>query len=181
MNYLFLATGFEEIEALATVDILRRAGMDMKTMSITDQREVEGTHGVMVAADLALDVDLLARTDGFLILPGGMPGALNLRNCEPLCAALVAHNLKNAPIAAICASPYVLGELGILQGKTATCYPGFEEKLSGAVCKDTLVECSGNVITGKGPAASLDFAFAIVGVVKGQAVVRTLREAMMFD
>ena len=139
-----------------------------------------GAHGIVVLADRVFDADILEPADDFLILPGGMPGALNLRNCEPLCNLLIEHNRRNAPIAAICAAPFVLGELGILQGRKATCYPGFEGKLTGAVVTGNHVECDANVVTANGPAASMDFAFSMVERMKGNAVVNALREAMMF-
>ena len=125
-SYLFLADGFEEIEALATVDILRRAGIDVKTVSIKETLEVEGAHGVKVRADIVYAEMEYAEAE-WLILPGGMPGAANLKAHDKLCSKLLSHNAKGGRIAAICASPgVVLGQLGIMEGRNGVCYPGFE-------------------------------------------------------
>ena len=124
-SYLFLAPGFEEVEALTPVDVMRRAGIDVKTVSVTASRDVEGAHGVTVKADMTFDEADFSDCD-WLVLPGGMPGATNLYECKPLCSLLLKHNAEGGHIAAICASPaVVLGGLGLLDGKEATCYPGF--------------------------------------------------------
>ena len=156
MVYVILAEGFEEIEALTVVDVVRRAGVEVCMVSITSK----GAHGIVVAADVLLPNTDLAASE-FVVLPGGMPGAVNLRKCHVLCEELNKRAEKNLPIAAICAAPFILGELGILKGKKATCYPGFEEKLTGAHATGTMVEKDGNIITGKGPAAAMEFALKI--------------------
>lgn len=121
-SYVFLAPGFEEIEALGTVDALRRGGITVKTVSITDENTVVGAHGIPVVADIKFDE--IDDNPDWLILPGGMPGATNLFNCEPLTNLLIEHHKAGGHIAAICASPgVVLGQLGLLNGETATCYP----------------------------------------------------------
>lgn len=160
MVYVILAEGFEEIEALTVVDVVRRAGVEVYMVSITSEKEVKGAHGIVVAADVLLPNTDLAASE-LVVLPGGMPGAVNLRKCHVLCEELNKRAEKNLPIAAICAAPFILGELGILKGKKATCYPGFEEKLTGAHATGTMVEKDGNIITGKGPAAAMEFALKI--------------------
>lgn len=157
MNYLFLDNGFEEIEALTTVDLLRRAAVDVTTVSITGEPMVMGAHNISVRADrLISDIDF---TDAeMLILPGG---SSHLIDSKPLCELLVKHNKENKMIAAICAAPSVLGQLGILEGKQATCYPGFEKFLGESYVGGLVVE-SKNVITAKGPGLSSDFAFCLI-------------------
>lgn len=160
MNYVFLADGFEEIEALAVVDILRRCGIETKTVSITDSLTVNGTHGVPVTADIKLsDADLDAADA--LILPGGLPGADNLQACDTLNKALLKAFEDGRIVAAICAAPKVLGALGIVNGKKATCYPGVEGQLTGATYLTDSVVRDGNLITSRGPATATAFAFAL--------------------
>ena len=125
MNYIFLDNGFEEIEAITTIDLLRRANIALTTVSVTGAEIVLGAHNIAVKADkLFADVEFVDAE--MLILPGG---ATKLHECKPLCDLLLAHNNEDKLIAAICAAPSVLGRLGILQGKQATCYPGFEAYL----------------------------------------------------
>lgn len=167
--YVFLATGFEEIEAVATVDTLRRGDVFVKTISITGENDVEGAHGIIVKAD-----DLFEKTDfsdaSMLVLPGGMPGTNNLNAHGALKQLLSEFNLQNRPIAAICAAPLVLGGLGILDGKNATCYPGFEAQLGKANYVDAPAVVDGKIITGKGPGFAIDFGLAIVEFLKGKNV-----------
>lgn len=161
-NYVFLADGFEEIEALTTIDVMRRAGMDVTTVSINPELNVIGAHNVAVLADkMITDIDF-GKAD-WLILPGGMPGASNLRACEPLCDALTKHHAQGKMIAAICASPtIILATLGLLNGKDATCYPGMENYDFNVNWKNSMVVAIDNIITGRGPAAASEFALAIV-------------------
>ena len=145
MNYIFLDNGFEEIEAITTIDLLRRANIALTTVSVTGVEMVLGAHNISVKADkLFQDVDFVDAE--MLILPGG---ATNLIERKPLCELLLKHNEQDQPIAAICAAPAVLGQLGILQGKQATCYPGFEHHLGESHVGGLVVE-SKNVITAKG-------------------------------
>ena len=178
-NYVFLAEGFEEIEALTPVDVLRRAGLDVKMVSITDSLEVRGAHGVLVTANVCIaDVDFADAN--WLILPGGMPGAQNLYDCEPLRKALLDHAAKEKNIAAICASPgIVLGQLGILDGKYATCYPGFEKYFPKAIYRKEQVVSLNHIITGNGPAAALKFALAIIAADMGLATADDISSQMM--
>lgn len=180
MIYQFLATGFEDIEALAPLDIVRRAGLDMATVSITGDKVVYSAHGVGVVADMLLD-EIDAGSADMLVLPGGLPGSTNLDECEPLRRIILAHHAAGKPLAAICAAPMVYGHLGILEGVRATCYPGVEEHLHGAVCTDEIVCRDGNIITGRGPGAAMAFGYAIAGYFLGEEAVAPLREGMMYN
>lgn len=178
-SFLFLAQGFEEIEALTVVDVMRRAGMDVKTVSITDDHKVTGAHGVTVVADL-----LFKNTDfsdaEWLITPGGMPGSTNLAAFTPLCDLLSRHAV-NGKIAAICAAPaVVLAPLGILVDRKATCYPGFEEQCSGAEMQSEPVVALDRIITANGPAAATRFALAIVANSMGADVAQEVGSGMLF-
>lgn len=157
MNYIFLDNGFEEIEAITTIDLLRRANIALTTVSITGNELVLGAHHIAVKAD-ALMANVDFSDAEMLILPGG---ATKLHECPALCDLLVAHNEQDKLIAAICAAPSVLGRLGILAGKQATCYPGFESYLGESYIDGLVVE-SKNIITAKGPGLSADFAFCII-------------------
>lgn len=165
MNYLFLDNGFEEIEALTTVDLLRRAQIAVTTVSITGKPMVLGAHSIAVAADCLFD-DVDFSDAEMLILPGG---ASHLEDCQALCDLLLKHNEQNKMIAAICYAPSVLGRLGILEGKQATCYPGFEKYLGESYIGGLVVE-SKNIITAKGPGLSSDFAFCLIEKLKGSEV-----------
>lgn len=176
--YLFLAEGFEEVEALGTVDVLRRAGLPVKTVSVMEQLEVTGSHQVTVKADMLFDEESL-RDAEMLILPGGMPGSLNLSEHEGLRRVILAFFAAGRPMAAICAAPMVYGKLGLLKNKKVTCYPGFEEYLEGAVPTGALVEHDANIITGKGPGATFEFAMAIVAKFCGKAKVAELKQGML--
>ena len=180
-NYVMMADGFEEIEALATVDVLRRAGMEVYTMSITADTRVTGAHGVPVEADLAFDASLLPDAQ-WVILPGGMPGASNLAANEALTRVLVDRNDDGKPIAAICASPSVVfAPLGILDGKDATCYPSMEYEDCDARWMDEMVVTDGNVVTGRGPAAATDFALAIASLTLGDEVAASVADGMLHN
>ena len=176
--YVFLAQGFEEMEALGPVDILRRGGVEVLTVSITDCYEVVGAHGVRVMADRLLG-EIDAEGADLLLLPGGMPGATNLLDCRPLHRLLTTHHQNGKLLGAICAAPMVLGALGLLQGKRATCYPGFEAYLEGAEVTGAMVERDGQIVTAKGPGAAMEFAFALVEMLLGTDKVKELREAMI--
>ena len=180
MIYVFLATGFEDIEALAPVDIMRRAGLPVETVSITGTEIVESAHGVGIKADrLLAEVDF-SKAD-MIVLPGGLPVSNNLDACAPLTNAIAAAFAARKPIAAICAAPLVFGHLGILQGKKATCYPGVEGELAGATYTAAIVEQDGNVITGKGPAAAFEFGYTIVDFFKGAGASNPLRQGMIYQ
>lgn len=179
MIHLFLADGFEEIEALATLDILRRCGLEVTTIGCYGTRTVTGAHNIPVMTDAVFRASLLAESDA-LILPGGMPGALNLLNHEGLRKALYTHNEQGTLIAAICAAPMVLGQHGLLKGRKATCYPGFENKLEGADVQNCYVVEDGNIITGQGPAAAVEFAFAIAARFVSKETIDEVKAGMLF-
>lgn len=176
--FVFLATGFEEIEATGTVDILRRGGIETKVISITDQYKITGAHGMEYTAD-----SLLADTDfseaDALILPGGMPGSSNLNACNPLKELLVEQYRQQKIVAAICAAPLVLGGLGLLKGRKATCYPGFEPTLIGATVTGGAVEKDGHVITGKGPGLVFDFGLALVATLKSDSAAEEVAAGLL--
>lgn len=177
--YIFLANGFEEIEALATIDILRRAGIEATTVTISPSKQVKGAHGVEVSADEVID-NITIDVNDWLILPGGMPGATNLAACEKLCEMLQAHNENGGHIAAICASPaVVLAPLGIIEGKEATCYPGFEVALKNCQIAYRPVAVDGNVITANGPGNTITFALAIVANALSEEKAREIAEGLL--
>lgn len=162
-SFVFLAQGFEEVEALTVVDVLRRAGIPVKTVSITGSLQVTGAHGISVKADVLYDSTLFDAPE-WLILPGGMPGSEHLYNFAPL-QGLLERQVKGerGRVAAICAAPaVVLGQLGLLKDAKATCYPGFEELLQGAKYIDSPVVVDGKFITSSGPANALPWALTIV-------------------
>ena len=176
--FVFLAEGFEEIEALTPVDILRRAGLPVQTVSIMDEQVVTGAHGVPVLAD-KMFAEIHPENAEMILLPGGLPGATNLDAHEGLGQMIMDFAKEEKPLAAICAAPLVFGNRGLLEGKKATCYPGFETYLQGAEYTAALVEKDGNFITGKGPGAALEFAFAIVEKYCGLDMVQQLKQGMM--
>lgn len=175
--YLFLADGFEEIEAIAPIDILRRANINIQTVSISGTKEVTGAHGIIIHADLLFtEVDL--SLNDMLILPGGMPGTKNLDAHQALKTLLAAQYKKGGKIAAICAAPSILGKMGLLEGKEAICYPGFEEALNGAVISRNLVVKSENIITAKGAGVAVEFALQIVEELKGKSESEKISSAI---
>lgn len=178
MVYLFLATGFEEVEALAPVDILRRADIEVQLISVSGEKVVTGSHGIAVTADgLFEETDF---SDGeLLVLPGGMPGTLNLE-AHPDLAELLRFNFQNGKmLAAICAAPMVLGKLGLLNGHRATCYPSYEEFLLGAEFSEERVVVSQNIITSRGAGTAMEFGLALVEKLKGEDVAKKLAVAML--
>jgi 4-methyl-5(b-hydroxyethyl)-thiazole monophosphate biosynthesis len=182
-SYVFLAQGFEEIEALATVDLLRRAGMNVQTVSITDNLKVEGAHNIAVEADVTIADATFSDID-WLIVPGGMPGATNLHECEQLNDLLKSHAAKEGNIAAICAAPaVVLAPLGLLNGIEATCYPGFEQECKhyGAQMVDRRFVVSGNIITANGPSSATLFALAIIGKSQGVSVSQEVAQGILLN
>ena len=154
--YVFFADGFEEIEAFTSVDVMRRAGLNVEMVTVTPDEIVTGAHDVPVLCDKnVVNCDFFDAE--LVLLPGGMPGASTLEKCG---------------------APMVLGKLGLLKGKKATCYPGFEQYLEGAECTGAPVERDGNIITGKGPGAAMEFALAVVELLQGKEKVQELKEAM---
>lgn len=179
--YVFFADGFEELEAIGTVDMLRRAGMDAVSVSVTGSPYVTGAHNVTVKTDISIsEVD--AENAEWLVLPGGMPGAVNLYDCAELQALLRSQYDWNRNIAAICASPaVVLGQLGMLKGRKATCYPGFEGKCEGAEMKDERCVTDANIVTANGPSSVTNMCFAIISISKGrETAVRVMNDMLIY-
>ena len=164
--FVFLITGFEEIEALATVDVLRRAQLDVKTVSLTDARVVQGSHQIPVTTDIMFAEFDSAKAQ-MLVLPGGTTAYNDHAGVKK---AILDFANKGEKVAAICASPMVLGGLGLLEGKAATCYPGFEKYLTKADLQtEKAVVVADNITTGRGPGLTLDFALSIVEQLVGKA------------
>ncbi|WP_419034495.1 DJ-1 family glyoxalase III [Dysgonomonas gadei] len=163
--FIFLTTGFEDIEAIATIDILRRAELNVKSVSLTDSKQVMTSHQVLITADLMFDQVNFSEAE-LLILPGG---TVKFNEHENMKKELLAFANKGEKVAAICASPMVLGGLGLLDGKNATCYPGFEQYLKGATLQtDKAVVVDGNITTGRGPGLTIDFALNLVEQLAGK-------------
>ena len=178
--YVFLADGFEEIEALAPIDVMRRAGLSVTTVSVTSNRVVNGAHGIPVVADAAFDA-LDYADAALLFLPGGLPGATNLEAHEGLGELLKAKAKEEGVIlSAICAAPLVLGGLGLLSGKQATCYPGFEDTMTGATYTAAKVTVDGNIFTACGPGAAWELGFTFVEHFCGAPKADELRKGMQF-
>lgn len=163
--FIFLTTGFEDIEVIATIDILRRAELNVKSVSLTDSKQVMSSHQILVTADLMFDQVDFTEAE-LLILPGG---TTRFNEHENMKKELLAFANKGEKVAAICASPMVLGGLGLLDGKKATCYPGFEQYLKGATLQtDKSVVVDGNITTGRGPGLTIDFALNLVEQLAGK-------------
>ena len=176
--YVHLAEGFEEIEALTVVDVLRRAEIDVQTVSVTGKKEVTGSHQIKVIADSLFEETDYSKAD-MIVLPGGMPGTLNLEKHEGLREKLLEFQNSGKWLAAICAAPSVLGKLELLKGKTATCYPGFEKYLVDAeICEDPVV-VAGNVITSRGPGTAIYFALELARIIKGEETANKLKKGMI--
>ena len=177
MIYLFLAEGFEEIEALTPVDILRRAGKEILTVGIGG-KSVKGAHGIEVLADLD-ESALLDENPEMIILPGGMPGTLHLEASPLVQKAIDRATEIGAFIAAICAAPTILGKRGLLEGKQATCYPSMEADLKGAILSDKAVVRDGNIITAAGMGVALPFALTLVEALCGEQTAQKLKESVV--
>lgn len=176
MVAVFLANGFEEIEALAVVDLLRRAELKVVTVGV-GSAEPTGSHGITVKADIAEEAVNLQEVSA-VVLPGGMPGTLNLEASKTVQAAIRFAFDNRLPVAAICAAPSILGHGGYLNGLHATCYPGFETELSGAVYEDTGVVTDGIVTTASGAGVAVDFALELVRRLVSVAVAEEIRRGI---
>ena len=180
--YVFLADGFEDVEALIPVDVLRRGGVEVVTVSIDGDGSqiVTSAHGVQMVAD-ALISDVDCADADLLLLPGGMPGASNLYTCARVRESVLAQLQSGRLVAAICAAPaVVLGQLGVLSGRRATCYPGFEQLLQGAEYTGELCTVSGNIITAEGPAAAFPFAYTLLAMLTTDATAQQVAEGMRY-
>jgi len=179
MVYVFFAEGFEEIEGLTVVDVLRRADIRTQMIGLSGM-QITGAHGITVQMDDTINnIDTLKDTL-MMVLPGGMPGAKNLAAHKTLKNLLVEAYQAQVPIAAICAAPIVLSEHNLLKGRRVTCYPGFETSLLNGVFDDQQVVHDGALITGKGPGAAMAFSLKIVEILKGHKVSEQLATAMMY-
>ena len=177
--YVFLADGFEEIEGLTVVDLLRRAKVDTVTVSIMKEKLIHGAHGINVYADAMFDE--LDCTDGdMLVLPGGMPGTTNLGAHAGLKELMHRYADENKRLSAICAAPSVLGQNGFLVGKKTTSYPGFEAELKGAECVTDRVAVDGTIITSRGLGTAIDFALAIITVLTDKKTADTIAASIQY-
>lgn len=179
--YVFLADGFEEIEALTPVDLLRRAGVNVITIATGDSLTVTGAHGVKIESDIMLRDGNLPEAD-MLVCPGGMPGASNLASSRVLGDMLIKQFRQGRYVAAICAAPAVtLAPLGILEGKRATCYPGFDPQLTQAEATHVAerVVTDANVITANGPSSAMPFAIKLVEVLNGQEAAKAVAQGIL--
>ena len=177
---VFFADGCEEIEALTVVDVLRRAGVHTDMVSVTGNLEVTGAHQIVITADIRFE-EMDFEDTVMLVLPGGMPGTLHLQAHEGLCTLLRAYDKEKKQIAAICAAPSVLGELGILSGKKACCYPGFEEKLTGAKVVMEPVVADQNVVTGRGMGTAIPFALKLTEILCGKEKAEEIKTSILFE
>ncbi len=175
-----LAPGFEEIEAITIIDVLRRANLEVETISMTSERKVTGSHDIPVVADKLFSEADYAEYD-VLILPGGMPGAKNLDAHDELKKQIIDFNKNNKVLAAICAAPMVYGHLGVLQGRKAACYPGFEKELVGAIISEEPAVVDGNIVTGRGVGAALKFSLKLVELLVGKKESDSLAKAMLVE
>jgi 4-methyl-5(b-hydroxyethyl)-thiazole monophosphate biosynthesis len=165
--YIFIAEGFEEIEALTVVDLLRRAKIETVMVSVTGNKPVTGSHGIATITDILFE-DTDFEDAELLVLPGGMPGTTNLGKHEGLDRLLTDFHQRGKNLAAICAAPRVLGTKGLLTGKSATCYPGHEESLLGANYLDADVVTDGNIVTSKGMGTAIDFSLSLIEKLKNK-------------
>lgn len=177
MVYVFLADGFEEVEALTPVDMLRRVGVEVITAGV-GKREIVGTHNISVTADI-LASEALPEKAEMVVLPGGLPGTTNLQKDVYVQKAVDTMIANGGYVAAICAAPMILGEKGLLKGKNATCFVGFEDKLIGANYTGEPVCVDGKVITARSAGVALDFAFELVRVLKDDETVSSLKEKLL--
>lgn len=176
---VFFGTGYEEIEALAVVDILRRAGVETAMVSVTGERSVAGAHSITVEMDALID-DVDFGSLDIIILPGGMSGTKNLEACEALMAQVDAFVAADRLVAAICAAPGILGRRGILQGRRACAYPSCEDQLTGAQVMREPAVTDGNIITGRGMGTAIPFGLAILEKLQGKEAARAMAETIVY-
>ncbi len=176
---VFFADGCEEIEGLTVVDMLRRAGIDVCGVSITGSREVHGSHNITFLADLTYEEADLDTFDG-AVLPGGVPGTPNLGAHAGVVSTIKKFAEEGKLVAAICAAPSILGENGILKGKRATCHPGWEDRLTGAVVSEETAVTDGNVITSRGMGTAVDFSLAIIRKLSDEETVAKVKKGIVY-
>ena len=179
MIYVFLANGFEECEALAPIDILKRAGFEVITVGVNG-KTATGSHNIPVICDITTNEIKFENIEA-IILPGGMPGTINLENDATVQKAIDYASANNLLIGAICAAPSILGHNGLLNGKNAICFPGFEKDLTGAAILNDFVVCDGNIITAKGAGVAFEFGFKLLSYLKDEQTANDLKKQMMFN
>ncbi len=180
MIYIFLANGFEETEAIAPIDLLRRAGFDVKTVGIGG-RNITGSHGIPVTADITDNDITLDDNLEMIVLPGGMPGTLELEKSTSVQNAVTYCAENNKYLAAICAAPSILGHRGLLNGRTAVCYKGFEKELEGAYIGNTSVAADGNIITARGAGVAVKFALKLIEVLGSSELSSRIEASILCD
>ena len=176
---VFLADGVEEIEALTVVDILRRGGVTVETVSITDSKSVTSSHKITIKADRLLSEINFDET-AMIVLPGGMPGTKNLEACAPLMEQVDRFHAQGKYLSAICAAPSIFGHKGLLKGRTACCFPDFESHLEGAVVTKNPVEVCDHFITSRGMGTAIEFALAILARMQDQACADDIAEKIVY-
>ena len=176
---IFMADGCEEIEGLTVVDVVRRAKMEIVMLSITGKKEVTSSHGVTFLADALAEETGYEDLDG-IVLPGGMPGTMHLLENETVNAVIRKFAEEGKLVAAICAAPSVLGAAGLLEGKHATCHPGFEEKLTGATTSEDEVVVDGNIITSRGMGTAIDFAAALIARLQDEKKAEEIKASIIY-
>lgn len=179
-TFIFLATGYEDVEMLTVVDMLRRAEIEINMVSITGNLEVTSSHNVVIKADELFEAADIDSAD-MLILPGGLHGTQNLLAYKPLTDKLIEFNDSGKLLAAVCAAPSIFGTLGILKGKNATCYPGFEEKLTGATYQKKPVVRDGNIITSRGMGTCIDFSGEIITALDCAEKAATIKSQIIYN
>lgn len=176
---VFLADGFEEIEGLTVVDLLRRAGIGVETVSVMGRREIRGAHGIEVLADAVFAQEAFGEAK-MLVLPGGMPGTLHLKEHKGLEALLMQYHEAEKYLAAICAAPTVFGALGLLKGRRAVCYPGMEDGLTGADVAFEPVVTDGHITTSRGLGTAIDFSLRLIKVLRGADAAQKIAEQVVY-
>ncbi|MCQ2480886.1 MAG: DJ-1/PfpI family protein [Clostridia bacterium] len=179
MLYMFLADGFEEVEAIATLDVIRRAKIDIETVGV-GSKNITGAHGVTVRCDIDTDEATFTGLDG-VILPGGMPGTKNLLADDHVNKAIDFCYSQGKLVSAICAAPMILGVKGLLKGKEATCFPGFEGDLEGAIISEKYYVTDGNIITARGMGSAINFGLEIVKYFKDEATANELKATLQYS
>lgn len=176
---VFFAKGYEEIEALTVVDLTRRAGIETWMVSITEEKKVTGSHGIEVSMDKTLAEVNFEEVD-MIVLPGGMPGTLNLEDCKPLMEKVKEFDKNKKFISAICAAPTIFGHLGLLKGRKACCYPSMEEGLEGAEVTYEPYAVSEHILTSRGMGTAIDFGLQIIARFKGEAAAKEMAEKIVY-
>ncbi len=177
MIYVFLANGFEETEAIAPIDILKRCELDVVTVGIGGDK-ITSTHGITVFTDIVEDDVIMSDSVDMIVLPGGMPGTLNLEKNSVVRDAITYCADNNKYIGAICAAPSILGKMGLLEGRNATCFPGFEDFLTGAKQGEEKVYADGNIITAKGAGVAIEFGLALAEIMAGKPKAEKIRKSL---